>query len=74
MVDLDLPDSVGERIKDGHHVGLDLYDLFINRRTWSWWRRVKFSSSSATRERKADRKTAKRSGRIHIERELRRGV
>src|SRR5215468_2469145 len=42
-------------------------------RTLSWWRRAKFSSSSAAREWKADRKTATKVGRIHIKRELRRG-
>jgi hypothetical protein len=35
---------------------------------------AKFSSSSAAREWNADRKTATRVGRIHIERELRRGA
>jgi len=29
MVNLDLPDRVGEKIKDGRHVGLDFYDLLI---------------------------------------------
>jgi hypothetical protein len=29
MVNLDLPDRVGEKIKDGRHVGLDFYDPLI---------------------------------------------
>ena len=29
IVNLDLPDRVGEKIKDGRHVGLDFYDLLI---------------------------------------------
>ena len=32
IVNLDLPDRVGEKIKDGRHVGLDFYDLLIEAR------------------------------------------
>jgi hypothetical protein len=34
-VNLDLPDRVGEKIKDGRHVGLDFYDLLIEARNTS---------------------------------------
>jgi len=41
--------------------------------TLTWWRRARFSSSTAARERKADRKRVIKIGRTRIETELRGG-
>src|SRR5262249_44680467 len=42
-------------------------------KTLTWWRRARFSSSTAARERKADRKRVIKIGRLRIETELRGG-
>jgi hypothetical protein len=52
------------RRSDGVNLGRGFTERF---RTLSWWRRATFSNSTAARERKAERKTVSRMGRMGID-------
>ena len=59
---------------NGRSAGVSFGRCFTERfKTLTWWRRARFSSSTAARERKADRKRVIKIGRTRIETELRGG-